>query len=236
MIVSGKISVKAILENDKRDIKRIILLEGMGNKDVGYIKRISQNYPIETMSREAIDELAKSKTHGGYAIEVEKRRSDEIKNLDRDQPLALMCIEGLRDPYNLGEIMRTANSLGFDGIITSDYDFYDREAQVIRSSAGASEKLWWLQSANLKEDIWKIKKNNITLIGAHRNPESVSLQELKIDDRFCFVLGGAMRGLSRKVLDECEKFARIDYKTRTSLSTAGACTVFAYEYFRQKGE
>ena len=66
MIVSGKISVKAILENEKREIHRVILLQGMINKDVSYIKRIVKDYPLEFMSREEIDDLTGTTSHGGF--------------------------------------------------------------------------------------------------------------------------------------------------------------------------
>lgn len=236
MIVSGKISLKAILENKKREINRVILLDGMKNKDVSYILRILGEYPLEYMSREAMDELTGTQSHGGYAIECGKRISDSLKDLKKTGNLALMSVEGMRDPYNLGEILRTVESMGFDGIVTSNYDFYDHEAKLIRASAGASEKLWFLQSDDLIKDLNQIKKMNVNLIGAHRDNKSISLQDYTIDERVCFVLGGSLRGLSAKVRSTCDKTVRIDYKTRTALSTVGACTVFAYEYFRQKGE
>ena len=236
MIVSGKISVKAILENEKRDIKRVILLKGLDNRDVSYIKGILKDYPVEYMSREEIDDLTSTKSHGGYAIECEKRNSDSLEDLKEEGPLSLMCVEGMRDPYNLGEILRTVSSMGFDGIVTSDYDFYEHEAKLIRASAGASEKLWFLQSTDITKDLGAIRAKGVTLIGAHRDNKSVSLQKLEIPDRVCFVLGGSLRGLSTKVRSTCDFTSKIDYPTRTALSTVGACTVFAYENFRQKGE
>lgn len=236
MIVSGKISVKAILENEKREIHRVILLEGMINKDVSYIKRIVKDYPVEYMTRETIDELTGTKSHGGYAIDCEKRISDSLEDLKTEGSLSLMAVEGMRDPYNLGEILRTVESMGFDGVVTSDYDFYEHEAKLIRASAGASEKLWFLQSTDLVNDLNQVKKKDITLIGAHRDNRSVSLQALEIPERVCFLLGGSLRGLSSKVRSTCDFTAKVDYKTRTALSTVGACTVFAYENFRQKGE
>ncbi|CAM3704874.1 RNA methyltransferase [Erysipelothrix urinaevulpis] len=235
MIVSGKISVKAIIENKKREIKRVILLKDMRNKDVAYILRIANGMRIDYLSREEIDRLADNTSHGGYAIECGKRISDSIQTLDHDKNLALMCVEGLRDPFNLGEVLRTVHSLGFDGVISSDYDFYVHEAKLIRASAGASEKLWWLQSEDVAQDLNKIKQLDVRMIAAHRDDKSTSLQNYVIPKRSCFVLGGALRGLSRVVRDSCDDTVRIDYNAKTSLSTVGACTVFAYESFRQRG-
>lgn len=236
MIVSGKISVKAILENEKREIHRVILLKGLDNRDVSYIKGILKKYPVEYLTREEMDELTGTSSHGGYAIDCEKRISDSLEDLNEKGSLSLMCVEGMRDPYNLGEILRTVQSMGFDGIVTSDYDFYEHEAKLIRASAGASEKLWFLQSTDITKDLGAIKNMDVTVIGAHRDNKSVSLQELVIPDRVCFVLGGSLRGLSTKVRSSCSFTSKIEYPTRTALSTVGACTVFAYEHFRQKGE
>lgn len=146
-----------------------------------------------------------------------------------------MCIEGVTDPFNLGEICRTVASLGFDGIVTPNYDFYDNEAKLIRASAGASESLWWLKSDDLAHDMTIVKENDVRIVAAYRGDESVALHHYTMPNRVCIVLGGALRGLSRSLLDLSDDHVRIDYDARVSLSTVGAATSFAYEHYRQKG-
>ncbi|AYV35304.1 RNA methyltransferase [Erysipelothrix rhusiopathiae] len=235
MIVSGKISVKAILKERKRDIEYVAILDKHNDKESRYVERIAEGLKIKRMSREEMDALATNKTHGGYIVSCGKRISDPINYLPK-QTLSLMCIEGVTDPFNLGEICRTVASLGFDGIITPSYDFYEHEAKLIRASAGASESLWWMQSDDLSSDLKAIKAKKVVMAAAHRGDESESLLTYKLPERVCICLGGALRGLSKSVLDMCDVNVRIDYDARVSLSSVGACSVFAYERYRQLEE
>ena len=67
-IVEGNISVKAVLLAQKRDIIKIIVDEKKKDRDTAFILRqaAQRNIPIEQNSRQAIDELAQGKTHGGW--------------------------------------------------------------------------------------------------------------------------------------------------------------------------
>lgn len=234
MIVSGKISVKAILKYRKRPIKCVYMLDSKRDKESRYVESIAKGLKIEKKTREQLDELAQNTSHGGYLLECEARYSDRVNDLTKGS-LSLMLVEGVSDPFNMGEICRTAQAMGFDGIVSNHYDFGVNEAKLIRASAGASESLWWLQSQDLEKDIKSIKEKDVVIGSAHRGDDSVSLFDYKMPERFCICLGGALRGLSRKVLDQSDVFVRIDYDARVSLSTVGACSVFAYERYRQKG-
>lgn len=232
MYVSGKISVKAILEENKRDIVNLYLLEGKEDKDINYIRRIA-NRPIKYITREEMDTLAENKSHGGYLIEVGKRVSESFKTLPKET-LSLMLVEGVSDPFNLGEVCRTLYALGFDGIITPEYEFYEHEAKLIRASAGASEKLWWMTYTDSDSLIEAIQENKITITSLYRGPKSIPLTDYQIPEKVVFCIGGALRGLSRKILDHTQDQVIIDYTAKIALSTVGTTNVLAYETYRQR--
>ncbi|QIK69319.1 RNA methyltransferase [Erysipelothrix sp. HDW6C] len=234
MIVSGKISVKAILKERKRDIKAVYILDKHRDREARYVEGIAEGLKIVRLDRPAMDELAGNTSHGGYLVDCGVRNSEAVTTLKKGD-LSLMCIEGVTDPFNLGEICRTIASLGFDGIITPNYDFYEHEAKLIRASAGASESLWWCKSDDLAADIAAIQNTKTTIVAAHRGDDSLSLIDYKMPKRICICLGGALRGLSSSVLALSDVNVRIDYDARVSLSSVGATSVFAYERYRQKG-
>lgn len=229
MIVVGKISVKAILENRKREIETVYIITSKKDRETRYILSQTKGLDVKRVSREKLDEITGIRNHGGFAIAVGKRTSDAINDFSK----SVLCVEGVTDPFNMGEILRTITALGFDGIITPQYDFYEHEAKLIRASAGASEKITWVQSDDLVFDLKKIKENKFTLIAAHRQDTSISLPEYQFDDKVCILLGGALRGLSKEVLDLSDDFVRLDYENRMALSTQGAASVFAYSRFLQ---
>ncbi len=236
MIVSGKISTKAILQNRKRDIEAVYIVDSHSSKDreCRYVMSIAKGLKIIRASRDEMDELAGNKSHGGYLVKCGPRLSDPVDKLNKGT-LSFMLIEGVSDPFNMGEICRTIKSLGFDGVITPAYDYYDAEAKLIRASAGASESLIWHQTEDLQASIKVMKAQDVRMAAAYRGDDSVSLSEYKMPNRVCICLGGALRGLSRHTLELMDDEVRIDYDARVSLSTVGATSVFAYELFRQRG-
>lgn len=233
MIVSGKISVKAILENKKRAINKVYILDSKKDKESRYVLAISKDFIIERVTRDFLDTLTGNTSHGGYAVDCGERISDSIEAITSSK--AILCVEGVSDPYNMGEILRTVTALGFDGVITPKYDYYEHESKLIRASAGSSEKILWYQTENLEETLVTLKQNNIKILSAYRGEESKSLISYTFPESFCLCMGGALRGLSSKVLELTDETIRLDYDARVALSTVGATSVFAYAYFSQKG-
>lgn len=235
MIVSGKVSVKAILQARKRDIACVYILDKHQDKESRYIEKTAVNIPVQRLSREEMDALAGNQSHGGYLIDCSKRHNETVSVLP-EASVTLMFVEGVTDPFNLGEICRSIRALGYDGIITPSYDFYEHEAKLIRASAGASEDLWWHQTSNIQQTVLELKQQGIFIAATHRHETSISLLDYVIPQRVCFCLGGAYRGLSRAVLDGSDVMVRIDYNHRIALSSVGASNVIAYETYRQRRE
>ncbi len=232
MIVVGKISIKAILENKKRDIDTVYILDSKKDKETRYILSQCKGQNVKRVSREYLDKLTGVTSHGGFAIDTSARKSDTMESLMKDSK-SILCVEGLTDPFNMGEILRTITVLGFDGFITPKYEFFEHEAKLIRASAGASEKITWVMSDDLGSDLKKLKAQGTTIISAHRQEESISLVDYKFDKKVCVCLGGALRGLSKDVLDQSDQFVRLDTPERIALSTQGAASVFAYARLTQ---
>lgn len=233
-VVVGKISVKAILENRKRDIETVYILETKKDKEARYILSLCKDLNVKKVSREVLNAICETDNHGGYAVLVKKRLSDEVTQLKESH--SIMCVEGVRDPFHMGEILRSIKALGFDALISPSYDFYEHEAKLIRASAGASESILWLQSEDLVKDLQTIKKEGFTLISAHRQEESTSLVNYVFDEKVCIILGGALRGISKEILNMSDDFVRLDYETRFALSTQAAAGIFAYAHYFQKNK
>lgn len=235
MIIVGKISAKAILKYQRRECKQVYLRKKKNiDKDAAYIERLAKEKGISVTweSDDALNKRAGVTTHGGVVLECGPRISDSLKALATCRKI--MCIEGVSDPYNMGEICRTVCALGFDGVLTNTYDYYEHEAKLVRASAGASESLIWHQSDDVSHALNELRSAGVVVVGAHRDDKSQSLLNYTFPDKVCICIGGALRGLSRSVLDACDTTVRIDYDARVSLSTVGAVSAFAYAVYSQK--
>ena len=88
MIISGMISVKAAIENQRRDIEKVWLVTGKGSRDTNYLKKICRTAGLKLIriGPEEMKDQFGSGT-GGVAAEVTQRRSDPFEKLLKQEVL-----------------------------------------------------------------------------------------------------------------------------------------------------
>lgn len=235
LLFEGKISAKAILENQKRDVFQVIMEHGKRNKDFGYIYSLAQqkNIPVSYQSRDEIQAMAHSSTHGGLLIKAGAQYHKALP--DHKIPGFLCHIDGIEDPYNLGSICRSLYAAGCNGLILMERDWSKAEPVILKASAGAFEHLplYWIQK---EMDLTKyLKQQKIPLVMAHRK-DAVSLYDYTFPADFCLALGGALRGISAQLAKHSAQNIFLEYgrECRYALDTASAVSAFGFEIVRQR--
>ena len=81
-----------------------------------------------------------------------------------------------------------------------------------------------------------LHENGFEVISAYRGNNAKNLYNTKLADKPLLIcIGGPLRGLSREVLDNSDKFVYIPYANnfKNALNAASATVVMASEVFRQ---
>ncbi len=238
MIIEGAIAVKAALNSKYRKIIRIYIDEAKHTSDVSYITQqaYTNRLPVERCSKEKIDELAIGRTHGGIIADVEPRKFQSVVSLISKEKPFLALIEGIEDSYNLGYILRSLFAFGCDGVILPKREWNFEDATMIKSSAGASEFIPIHLTEDINELMSVLHENGFEVISAYRGNNAKNLYNTKLADKPLLIcIGGPLRGLSREVLDNSDKFVYIPYANnfKNALNAASATVVMASEVFRQ---
>lgn len=233
MIVEGTVSVKAVLEANKRKAEVLYIKKGKSSRDISYIKKlaIQHHIMIETMDEQAFDGITIGKTNGGIALKCHERMVETMDTLV--EPKAIALIEGIEDPFNLGYCIRSLYSFGFDALVLPQRNWDHAMAQIIKSSAGAAERISIITSDDMVETIQSIKSRGFTMVAAHR-ANSTSLLDYKWPDKVLLAVGGEMRGLSHKVMEQVDQRIYIPYANgfRNALNASSAIAVLGYEWMR----
>ena len=234
-IVEGNISVKAVLLAQKREIIKLIVDEKKKDRDTAFILReaAKRNIPMERSSREAIDELAQGKTHGGLLALCKERSFQTLKQVVSGEPVFLALIEGVEDPFNFGYILRTLYAAGCDGVIIPPRNWTSAAGVVTKASAGASEYL--NVATDMEALLQEMKQADIQLICAQRK-DAISLYDYAFPQKLCLAIGGEMRGLSKHVQSHSDQNLFIPYRQdfRNAMTAAASTAIFAFELVRQK--
>lgn len=236
ILVEGSISVKACLLGGKRKVHCVYVDESKHDKNTHFIlaKAKENHVRIVYTTREKIDAMASGRTHGGILAEVEQRQYQTLQDAMQNTPL-LFVLEGVEDPFNLGYVIRSLYSAGCTGLILRNRDWSLAESTILKSSAGAFEYLNIILSDDIPSLIREVKKEGVHTYAAMRKDACIYWE--KDYTHPCLIaIGGEIRGLSSKVLEEIEENIYIPYANdfRAALNASGAANVIAFEVFRQR--
>jgi len=236
-IVEGAISVKATLESKYRKVNKVYLDDSKQNSDIDYIIALCKKNHIEVIKqpRQEIEKLANGKTHGGILADVENRKLQSVMSLLAKEKPFLVLLEGIEDSFNFGYMLRTLYAFGCDGVILNNHDYDFSDPTLIKSSAGASEKIAIVNSDDIETLLQTLKENNIEIVSAYRGKNPIDLYDFKYQKKgYCFAIGGPLRGLSKVVLDNSDYYIYIPYANdfKNALNAASAVSVISSEVYR----
>ena len=143
-----------------------------------------------------------------------------------------VALECVRDPGNLGTILRTMDAVGAKGCILIDDCTDPFSYECVRASMGAIFNVS-IVSINSNDFIqWK-KESDFNLIGTSLNNSS-SYTNASWKLPFILLMGNEQQGLSDKVLAQCDQLIKIPMLGRSdSLNLAVSTGVALYESIRQ---
>ncbi|MBE6107122.1 MAG: RNA methyltransferase [Erysipelotrichaceae bacterium] len=175
------------------------------------------------------------------AIQVSQKVLDELSSTNSKAQMMAVCsiveqhvqtrnkvvlLDGVQDPGNLGTIVRTAVSFGYDQVILSKecVDLYNEK--VVRSTQGALFAISVI-TRDLVEEIHALKQEGFFVYGTSLH-EAVFLKDRKKTQRCALVLGNEGAGVSEQVLAECNQNLMIEMDQFESLNVAVAAGIAMY--------
>ncbi len=242
-IFEGMVSIRAIINAydnaiSDRHINKIYVSESKAKKrarELSYIKARSYDigYTVESLPDESFDEMTIGSTHGGLLCECTDRTIPELSpDAVKDNGFYVM-LDGIEDPYNFGYAVRSLYAAGVDGIVLTPRNWMSAAGVVCRASAGASETIPMYMSEGARAaEVFKSKGYSIICSDIK---DSVSAYETELKFPLFLIVGGEKRGISKDMLELCDRVVRLDYKGdfNMALSAASAASILAFEIMRQ---
>ena len=142
----------------------------------------------------------------------------------------IIMLESVRDPGNMGTILRNAVAFGIDRLIISSdcADIYS--PKVVRSSMGAIFKIKISVQNDFKMCIETLKSSGRRVLGAALKRDSLILGKDKISETDIFIMGNEGHGLSENIVNLCTDTIFIPMKENTeSLNVSIASAILMWE-------
>ena len=233
----GYHSVKAALENVNRKKYRLICTKNALDK----LGEVAKNLEIKTTiinSKEFNKFLSESSVHQGLALEVEPLKFNELDDIliskgDND---VIIVLDRIKDPQNVGAIIRSAEILGCKAIIGSTFHCAQETGGLVKAASGAFERLPYYNVTNISNILQNLREYGFLIIGLdHSGNVSIAdlLKNLKKQPIAC-ILGSEEKGMRYLTKQKCDHLVKINTYSNFNIlnvSNAAAITLFAIREF-----
>lgn len=171
--------------------------------------------------------------HQGVMIEVDSFKYSDLADIKEARRVILL--DQVEDPHNLGAIIRSAESFGFDAVIIPERRSAKVNSTVYKTSAGAINNIRVVMVKNLSRAIESLKETGFWVYGLAGEGKD-SITETDLTGKVALVVGNEGDGLSRNVRDHCDLLVKIPMTGKiNSLNASVASGLAIYEVLRQNG-
>ena len=207
--------------------------------------RISEYQSIiaEKINRKKIHYLNKCVFHEkfpGYRTQglVVTFNGDIVKNINENKfdnkNSCLLILDQIEDPQNAGQIIRTSECAGIDGIIFPKHDSFNITNTVLSVSQGAFVNMPLFQVININKTIKQLKDDDFWIVGLENGLNSQLWNEINYSGKIAIIVGSEGSGIRKKVLENCDFTASIPMQGITnSLNVSAAVSAILFERLRQ---
>ncbi|MBC8345574.1 MAG: 23S rRNA (guanosine(2251)-2'-O)-methyltransferase RlmB [Candidatus Marinimicrobia bacterium] len=148
--------------------------------------------------------------------------------------VGLLALDRIEDPQNLGQIIRTAECAGIDGIIIPKRDSCGMTDTVIQVSQGAFTQVPVYEINNLHQTVTQLKNEEFWVIAMENSIKAKIWYNIDYTGKILIVAGSEGRGIKKLVLDSCDFLATIPMQGKiSSLNVSAAVSAVLFERLRQ---
>lgn len=230
-IAEGDKIVKDFIQSDWEVHDLFVVKDWAANIQNKYLQ---ENTRIHIINREELKKISSLKTPH-HILAVIKLPEKDIHFTPDSAKLVLMLDE-IKDPGNLGTIIRTANWFGITDIICSPDSVDAFNPKVVQSSMSAliHVKVWY---QDLKTLLDKYRKEGLPVYGTFLSGENIF--EVPLSSNGVIVMGNESRGITAE-LEPCinrritiPAFLPSEKGTIESLNVASATGIVCAEFRRR---
>ena len=237
MIIHGKNPIEEALNAGGAGIEKIYIYKGVTNNAlVEKIKKSGIQYQFT--DKAAIDRIAKTGGHQGFVATVADYKYFGITEMIESayakgsQPVILI-LDGVEDPHNLGNIIRTAECMGVDGIVIPKNRSVAVTETVVRVSAGSAIHMKVSKVTNISTEIEYLKEQGFWVYAATMGGTNIA--QTNLQGPIAIIMGGEHTGVRHQTKANSDGIISIPMKGKiNSLNVANATAMVLYEVNRQR--
>ncbi len=188
---------------------------------------------FEEVSEEVLRKMSDTASPQGV-LAVVRMPEHTLEELAGREDAALMVLEQIRDPGNLGTILRSCEGAGITGVIMDRGTVDVFNPKTVRATMGSLLRVPFVYADDLVQVLDLLRSRGIASYAAHLDGKTDYDRE---DYRggSAFLIGNEANGLSSRLTEAADRLVRIPMQGRLeSLNASVAASVLAFELARQR--
>lgn len=204
-------------------------------KNSSFIDKLKKKHiEYEIVDRNKLDKMSSSGNHQGLLAEVKEYKLYSVDELIKNENGLIVVLDGLKDPHNLGAIIRTVECAGADGIIYKKHNAVKLTETVAKVASGALEHVKVSEVTNITNTLKELKKKGYWIVGSDGSAKE-SYTDIDYKRNIALVIGSEGEGISRLVLEECDYVVSLPmYGKVNSLNASVATGILVYNIIRSR--
>ena len=236
----GRNPVWEVMRAGKRKALELRIARGL--KAEGRLKEIldlarEKSIPVSEVPRETLNGI--NSHHQGVTLQAEEYPYVGLDTVlqtavDRNDAPLVLLLDTLKDPQNLGSLIRTAELVGVHGVVLPFRRTATVTPAVVSASSGASEHIHIIQ-ANLAQTITQLKEAGVWVVGLEGSSEAQLPGQIDLDGPLALVVGSEAEGMRALVRSSCDFLLRLPMRGQIdSLNAAVAGSVALYLVWQER--
>ncbi len=223
-----------------KEIQKIFIQDGAKGDLIKQLIQKAKEYKVfyQFAPVEKLNRLTKQNHQGAVAFTSEVTFYDIEQILpqvfEKGKVPLVLILDKITDVRNFGAIARTAECSGVDAIIIPVRGSAPINADAMKTSAGALNKIPVCRSMNLKDTIKYLKDTGLTIVSCTEKASEL-YTNVDMKSPCCIVMGNEEEGISAEYIKLSDYKAKLPMKgTIGSLNVSVACGIILYEVLRQR--
>jgi len=234
-MVYGINGAKSILSSSRCKIIKICISESFNFESINREELNNFREKIQTVSKNQFQNKFPTFRTQGIVVYFSYKVYSELKLKDsKIENNCFLILDSIKDPQNLGQIIRTAECAGINGIVLPERRSVKVSNSVFQVSQGAFCNLDIIVSKNIKYSINTLKDQGFWVIGLENSIESTPWYKTELCGNVGLVFGSEGEGMRPLIKRYCDILSTIPMNGKiNSLNVSASVSAILFERSRQ---
>lgn len=216
-------------------VERLFVEERRGDRPE--VRRVVETVdPDRVTMVEDIGAMATTTAPQGVVAECRALQPVTLEDL-RDSTDAVLVLDHVEDPHNLGAVARSLMAAGIGGLVVSGRRSAPLSAAAFKAAAGALETLPVAVVGSIPEAVRRLSRLGFWVVGLDASAATSLFGLALLSEPVAIVIGGEGTGLARLTAQRCDVLVSVPMAGETeSLNASVTAALAAFEVMRVRSE